>query len=127
MYTEHCIAAARLGKGAEQKTCGRPCDLHALALEDRIGARHALRADVRCGSTLFAARAQTAIEFIPEMLAAGVRHFRVELLAEDAVRTRSILDLYSRTIAGHLEPDDALRQLEALMPEGIARGTWEFA
>jgi putative protease len=127
MYTEHCIAAARLGKGAGQTSCGRPCDQHAVALEDRIGARHTLRSDIRCGSTLFTARVQTAIEFIPEMLAAGVRHFRVELLAEDAAGTRAILDLYSRVIAGRLEPEEALRQLEALVPEGVTRGTWEFA
>jgi len=127
MYTEHCIAAARLGKGAGQTSCGRPCDQHAVALEDRIGARHTLRPDIRCGSTLFTARVQTAIEFIPEMLAAGVRHFRVELLAEDAAGTRAILDLYSRVIARVVEPEEALRQLEALVPEGVTRGTWEFA
>jgi putative protease len=98
-----------------------------VALEDRIGARHTLRSDIRCGSTLFTARAQTAIEFIPEMLAAGVRHFRVELLAEDAAGTRAILDLYGRVIAGRLEPEEALRQLEALVPEGVTRGTWKFA
>ena len=127
MYTEHCIAAARLGNASGQKSCDRPCDRHEVQLEDRIGARHALRFDVRCGSTLFAARAQTAIEFIPEMLRAGVRHFRIELLAEDAAGTRAIMDLYSRAAAGRIDPEEALRQLEALVPEGVTRGTWEFA
>ena len=127
MYTEHCIAAARLAKSPSPAGCGRLCDQHALALEDRIGARHVLRSDIRCGSTLFTTRAQTAIEFVPEMLAAGVRHFRVELLGEDAAGTRAILDLYGRVIAGGIAPDDALRQLEALVPEGVTRGTWEFA
>ena len=61
------------------------------------------------------------------MLAAGVRHFRIELLAEDAAGTQAILNLYGRVIAGALEPEDALRQLEALVPEGVTRGTWEFA
>ncbi|MCX5654523.1 MAG: DUF3656 domain-containing protein [Planctomycetota bacterium] len=127
MYTEHCLAAARLGNASGQKDCGRPCDQHALELEDRIGARHALRFDARCGSTLFTARAQTAIEFVPEMLNAGVRHFRIEFLGEDAAGARAILDLYSRVIARRMEPDEALRQLEALVPEGVTRGTWEFA
>jgi putative protease len=127
MYTEHCIAAARLGNASGQKSCDRPCDRHEVQLEDRIGARHALRFDVRCGSTLFAARAQTAIEFIPEMLRAGVRHFRIEFLAEDAAGTRAIMDLYSRAAAARIEPEEALRQLEGLVPEGVTRGTWEFA
>jgi putative protease len=127
MYTEHCIAAARLGKAPGQTSCDRPCDQHKVRLEDRIGARHTLRFDARCGSTLFTARAQTAIEFIPEMLGAGVRHFRIELLGEDAACARAVLDLYSRAVAGRIGPEEALRQLEELVPEGVTRGTWEFA
>ena len=39
------------------------------------------------------------------MLAMGLRHFRVELLREDAAQATSLLDQYARVLAG----DDAGR------------------
>jgi putative protease len=133
MYMEHCIAAAHLAEGGGQGSgevggpaCGRPCERHRLELADRVGAEHPLASDARCGSALFAARVQSALPYIPEMLIGGVRHFRVEFLREGAAEVRQVLDLYSRALAGRLDPREAWRQLEALAPAGATRGTWDF-
>ena len=77
-------------------SCSRPCTGHRLELEDRLGARHALLFDARCGCTIMSGHVQSAIDLVPEMLAAGLRDFRVELLDEKHSDIHALLDLYGR-------------------------------
>ncbi|MBM4018266.1 MAG: U32 family peptidase [Planctomycetes bacterium] len=126
MYMEYCMSAARLARGRARSACGRPCREHRLALQDRIGAEHPFLADARCGSTLYSARVQSAIQYVPGMARAGVRHFRIEFLTEDRGEAHAILDLYAAVTAGRLEPDAAYEQLNRLTPRGVRRGTWDF-
>ena len=126
MYTEHCIAAAHLSGARGGRECGRPCEKHRLHLATNAGPEHPLASDARCGTTLFAGVVQSAIEYVPEMLAAGVRCFRIEFLDESAAEARAILDLYSRALAGRVPPHDAWEDLRRLVPGGTTRGTWDF-
>ncbi|MCA9195872.1 MAG: U32 family peptidase, partial [Planctomycetales bacterium] len=82
-HMEHCVFAATLSNGKDYRDCGRPCEHHRVELRDRRGELHPLLADVGCRNTLYNSMAQSATEYIPRMLEAGLRHFRVELLRED--------------------------------------------
>ncbi|MBV8587997.1 MAG: U32 family peptidase, partial [Verrucomicrobia bacterium] len=86
-HMEHCVFAAFLSTGTDHTNCGRPCDRHAVQLQDRVGARHALKADVGCRNTLFNSRAQTGAEFYKALRESGLNYYRVELLNEDRQRT----------------------------------------
>lgn len=122
-HMEHCVFAAALSAGKDYRECGRPCDRHQVSLRDRTGAELPLAADTGCRNTVFNAVAQSAAEYIPRLLALGVRHFRVELLRESAVETRELLDHYSRVVAGREDGRGVWRRLNALGQLGVTRGT----
>ncbi|WP_164102427.1 U32 family peptidase [Candidatus Laterigemmans baculatus] len=124
-HMEHCVFCSVLSPGTNKTNCGRPCDTHLVKLRDRIGMDHPLQADVGCRNTLFNAVPQSGAEVIPEMLTAGVRAFRVELLEDDAAQTRRILTLYSRLLAGSIEPREVWQELKAANRVGVTRGTLE--
>ena len=122
-HMEHCVFAAMLSSGKDWRDCGRPCDRHEVNLRDRVGASFPLAADTGCRNTVFNSVAQSAAEFIPRMLAQGVRHFRVELLRETAAEAAALLDRYSRVVAGLDSGRGAWRQLQVLNQLGVTRGT----
>ncbi|MEJ7602530.1 MAG: DUF3656 domain-containing protein [Kofleriaceae bacterium] len=102
-HTEHCVYAHLLSTGRDYKTCGRPCEAHAVSLRDRVGHVHPVVVDVGCRNTVFNAQAQSAASLVPALLAAGVSRFRVELVRETATerpgcsaRTRSWSPVRSR-------------------------------
>src|SRR5207302_10472748 len=83
-HTEHCVYAHLLSDGRDFRTCGRPCERHQVALRDRVGHVHPVLVDVGCRNTVFNAQAQSAASLVPELLARGVRRFRLELVRESA-------------------------------------------
>ena len=83
-HMEHCLFCAFLSDGHDHTDCGRPCEKHKVLLRDRSGSEHPLKADLGCRNTLFNGRAQTAAEALPQLMLAGVRQFRIELLQESA-------------------------------------------
>jgi putative protease len=119
-HMEHCVFAAFLTNGTDHTNCGRPCDVHNLKLRDRVGIDHPIKADVGCRNTVFHARAQSGAEFVGRFLAAGARSFRVELLEEDAARTREILEAYRDLIAG---TTDRVQHLDVVRQLGVTSGT----
>jgi putative protease len=125
-HMEHCVFAHTLSNGKDYRTCGRPCDHHQLDLRDRVGQSHPLIPDVGCRNTVFNASAQSAAEYIPRMKELGLQHFRLELLRENAEETHSLLDRYSRILAGQDSPQSTLRQLRVLNQLGVTRGTLDF-
>ena len=126
-HMEHCVFAALLSDGKDWRDCGRPCDRHKLALRDRVGAAFPLTADTGCRNTVFNSVAQSAAEFVPRMLAAGLRHFRVELLQQPAGESVAIVERYARVLAGMDSPRDTWRQLQVLNQLGVTRGTLQNA
>src|SRR6185312_3023414 len=50
-HTEHCVYAHLLSHGRDFRTCGRPCERHAVALRDRVGLVHSVIVDVGCRNT----------------------------------------------------------------------------
>lgn len=122
-HMEHCVFAAALSEGKDWRDCGRPCDRHQVELRDRVGARFPLLADTGCRNTVFNAVAQSAAEYLPRMLKLGLRHFRLELLREDAAQTQALLARYWRVLAGLDDGRSAWRGLQVLQQLGVTRGT----
>lgn len=125
-HMEHCVFAATLSNGKDYRDCGRPCEHHRVELRDRRGELHPLLADVGCRNTLYNSVAQSATEYIPRMLAAGVRHFRVELLREEPGEISGLIDRYARAIAGKETGKAIWRELRVLDQLGVTRGTLDL-
>jgi len=122
-HMEHCVFAAFLSKGSSFLDCGRPCEKHRVHLRDRVGMEHPLRADVGCRNTLFNAVPQTGARFFSQLADTGLRHFRVELLEEDAAETRRVLTAYQALLRGSRDGETLWRDLQAQSQLGVTRGT----
>ena len=122
-HMEHCVFAAFLSKGSSFLDCGRPCDQHRVKLRDRMGMEHPLRADVGCRNTLFNAVPQTGARFYGALRDAGLRHYRLELLEEDAAETARIIGAYQTLLNGECDGESLWRDLKAHSQLGVTRGT----
>ena len=77
----------------------QPCRRHDLWLRDRRGVEHPVWVDADCRTTVFHADAQSLAETVPELLARGVRHFRIELLPDAGREAKQAIEAY-RTLLG---------------------------
>ena len=123
-HTRHCLFAANVSSGARCGDCGWPCRSHDVQLRDRNGALHTVLPDAGGRNTVFNAAVQSAAELMPAMQAAGLRHFRVELLRETPAQVGELLDLYTQLVARPDRSPAVARRLGALHPAGVTRGTW---
>ena len=124
-HMEHCVFCAVLSPGTDKTNCGRPCDEHAVRLRDRLGVEHPLTADVGCRNTLYNATPQSGAEAVPALLAAGVRHLRIELLDEDDAAIGGVIAAYRDLIAGRKSGREVWTSLKAANRVGVTRGTLE--
>jgi putative protease len=107
-HNSHCVYAHLLSKGADYRTCGRPCEEHRIALRDYAGHEHPVVVDVSCRNTVFNALAQSAAPLVPQLLELGVRRFRVELVWEKSDEVVRTLSAYRKLLAGEISPAAAL-------------------
>ena len=124
-HMEHCVFCSVLSPGTNKTNCGRPCDEHVVHLRDRIGVEHPLTADVGCRNTLYNAVPQSAAEAVPMLVARGVRHMRIEFLAEPAEEVGRVVRAYRSLLAGRLTGREVWTQLNAANRVGVTRGTLE--
>jgi putative protease len=122
-HMEHCAFAAFLSTGTDFTNCGRPCEKHRVALRDRMGIDHPLKADVGCRNTLFNHQAQTGADFYPQLHTAGLRRYRVELLEEDEAQTTEVLTAYQQLLTNQRTGQDLWRHLRAQNQLGVTKGT----
>ena len=122
-HMEHCVFAAFLSKGKSHLDCGRPCEKHRVHVRDRVGVCHPLRADVGCRNTLFNATPQTGAAFYSTLYSAGIRHFRIELLEENAEESRSVVTAYQKLLSGEADGSMLWRKLNATTQLGVTGGT----
>jgi putative protease len=122
-HTEHCVYAHLLSEGRDFKSCGRPCEQHQVALRDRVGLVHPVIVDVGCRNTVFNAQAQSAAGLVPELLARGVRRFRIELVRERADEAARLYAAYAKLVAGTASPGDVVRAAAVHEQFGVTRGT----
>ena len=121
-HMEHCLFCAFLSEGHDHTDCGRPCEHHVVSLRDRSGVDHPLRADLGCRNTLFNGRAQSGVEALPDLLAAGLRHFRLELLEEAAEASVRRVRLYGEALQGRIASEAVWRQERIDHRLGVTRG-----
>ncbi|MFZ5893670.1 MAG: DUF3656 domain-containing U32 family peptidase [Myxococcota bacterium] len=122
-HMEHCVYAALLSNGSDYRSCGRPCEKHALELRDRSGRVHPVLADVGCRNTVFHGASQSAAALATSLRAAGVRRFRVEFLRENAADADAIVTAYRKLLAGELSGRDVWKRLKAENGYGVVRGS----
>jgi putative protease len=89
-HTAHCLFAANLSKSADPANCGRPCQRQAIRLRDRKGVEHPVRRDAFCRTTVFQSSLRKS-EALETWRAAGLRHFRIELLEETGRETEKVI------------------------------------
>jgi len=83
-----------------------------------------VKADVGCRNTVYHAKAQSGADFLGAFVEAGARVFRVELLEEDAAKTRTILQSYRELIDGNAtDPGALFRRLNVVKQLGVTSGT----
>jgi U32 family peptidase len=121
-HMEHCVFCAFLSTGTDYTNCGRPCDHHDVQLRDRVGALHPLKADAGCRNTVFNALAQTGADYVPQMLALGARHFRLEFLNETPEQITRTISRYRQLLRGEITGPQLWRKLKLLNQLGVTRG-----
>jgi putative protease len=97
MAMRHCIIRHTLGSNG----CGR-CRSERFSLRDDAGRRYLILTTQRCENRLFEGRAVEAD--VAALLSVGVRHFRVELMDEDAAQSRNIVQKYQRMLNREQNP-----------------------
>jgi U32 family peptidase len=122
-HMEHCVFAAFLSQGTDHTNCGRPCDRHRVEVQDRVGSRHLVKADVGCRNTVFNARPQTGARYFADLREAGLRHFRVELLDETPEDAARLVKLYRGLLDGSLTGDALWHELKVESKLGVTLGT----
>jgi putative protease len=118
-HMEHCVFAAFLSPGKDHLTCGRPCDHHRIAVRDRVGESHPIRADVGCRNTVFNSRPQSGASHLPQLLSTGLRHFRIELLDESPDEAINLLQSYRKALSGQADPTHLSKTLGARDQLGV--------
>jgi putative protease len=122
-HMEHCVFCRFLGEGTDYTNCGRPCDTQRLALRDRMGYEHPVKADAGCRNTVYNAVAQSASEYADQLLAAGVRQFRIEFIEETGSAVRDAIDAYLPVIRGEASGHELWRRLKVNSKLGVTRGS----
>ncbi len=122
-HNEHCVYSHVLSNGRDYTDCGRPCEKHQLSLRDHLGVEHPVVVDVGCRNTVFNARAQSAASCLPQLMAAGVRRYRVELVRESAAESKKVLNAYADLLRGSRTPRSVIAEVGALEKYGVSAGT----
>jgi len=124
-HMEHCVFCAFLSTGKDYRDCGRPCDSHRVALRDRVGAEHPLKADAGCRNTVYNSRAQTGAEYATRLIGLGARNFRVEFLTETAGEVTRTVERYRQLLDGQVTGAELWRELKLINQLGVTRGQME--
>ncbi len=96
-----------------------------MKLRDRVGMEHPLKADVGCRNTVFNARAQTGAEFVSELMALGVRNFRIEFVNETPEEVTRTITQYRQLLRGEITGAQLWRDLKLINQLGVTRGQME--
>jgi putative protease len=122
-HMEHCLFAALLSSGHDERTCGRPCERHVVSLRDRAGMDHPVEADVGCRNTVFHAAAQSAATVVPALVRSGVRRFRIEVVRESPEDVVRLVSTYRALVEGRMSAGEVLRGLRAAGGYGVVAGS----
>lgn len=122
-HMEHCVFCRFLSSGTDSSNCGRPCEDFTVELRDRKGVQHPLKADFACRNTVFNGVAQSAVEYLEQLQAAGASAFRIDLLSETAAEVQNAVTVYSEVLAGTRSATGLWETLRAASKLGVTRGS----
>ena len=121
-HSEYCAFARALTTGRRFPECGKICTQHKVEILDHKGERHFLQSDAECRNTLFVGKPQSALKLLPDLRTAGVNHFRLEMLQEDAATVRKKALIYTQAIRGKISIDEAIRLAGVEEKYGLSEG-----
>ncbi len=130
-HSEYCAFARALTTGRRFPECGKICTKHRVEILDHKGERHFLQSDAECRNTLFVGKPQSALKLLPRLRSAGVNHFRLEMLTEDAETVRRKVLIYTQAIQGKIAIEEAIREAGIQEKYGLSEGqlfnesTWQ--
>lgn len=124
-HMEHCVFAAFLSKGNSFRDCGKPCEKHEVHMIDMYGNRHEIKADQECRNTMFSAKAQSVVKFIPNWMSSGVSNFRFECLHEDGDKLITKVDTYLKLMNQQLSVSDVYSIMGEVETYGLSTGAFE--
>jgi collagenase-like PrtC family protease len=129
-HTEHCVFCRFLSDGNSYKDCGHPCETSVVHLRDAESKDHLVLADMGCRNTVFNAQAQSGAEYLHDLMDAGVRHFRIELVDEPGSVVRDLLEAYRDAVAGDARGAEVVKWVGTLPDangnaHGAGRGSLE--
>lgn len=121
-HSEYCAFARALTTGRRFPECGKICTQHKVEILDHKGERHFLQSDAECRNTLFVGKPQSALKLLPDLRSAGVNHFRLEMLQEDAATVRKKALIYTQAIRGKISIEEAIRMAGVEEKYGLSEG-----
>ena len=121
-HSEYCAFARALTTGRRFPECGKICTQHKVEILDHKGERHFLQSDAECRNTLFVGKPQSALKLLPDLRAAGVNHFRLEMLQEDAETVHRKALIYTQAIREKISIDEAIRLAGVEEKYGLSEG-----
>ncbi len=121
-HMEHCVFCAFLSSGKDYRDCGRPCEKHQVAMIDRVGEKHYLKADAGCRNTLYNSRLQTGAENFDELIKSGISNYRIEFLNESPEQVNKILSAYFQLENSEITGEELWRVLKIQSRLGVTRG-----
>ncbi|MCH2180964.1 MAG: U32 family peptidase [Mariniblastus sp.] len=122
-HMEHCVFCRFLSEGTDHTNCGHPCEKHRVAVQDSTGRRHAVLADVGCRNTVFGAEAQVATDFLPAMLEAGIRHFRLEFVHQSPEQVAGITTAFQQYLRQDVNRGQLQQALSQHSPQRTTQGS----
>ena len=81
-------------------------------------------ADVGCRNTVFGAEAQHISAHLDALRAAGIRHYRLEFVHENAAQVTQISNLFQDALSGRITAQTLDARLGALTPQGVTEGSY---
>ena len=121
-HSEYCAFARALTTGRRFPECGKICTQHKVEILDHKGERHLLQSDAECRNTLFVGKPQSALKLLPDLRAAGVNHFRLEMLQEDPETVHRKALIYTQAIRGKVSIAEAIRLAGVEEKYGLSEG-----
>lgn len=121
-HMEHCVFAAFLSQGSSYKDCGKPCEKHKVQLKDQFGHYHWIKPDQECRNTMFNAKAQTALSYLPGWKQQNISAYRFEALDEHGRELTEKIDQYLKYMNKEQDLASTLRSLSAHESYGLSAG-----
>jgi len=103
MESEHCVGDGIMGGAGERGECTAPCEAGCFELVDEKGYVFPLRMDVDCRTHLLNSNELCMLDYVPEIVRAGVSCIRIEAMANggiDGARLEEITRLYRNAVDG---------------------------